>query len=327
MKKLLFILVISMVLFGCGGEPVSEGEYVPQLTMAESYSDYDEGYISLEPDYTIPEEELPFANVEHQHSFMDTFLIAQSILITHGYEREEISRILIDSTSIRNVIQEFQGDNEPIEEATIVYDEYIAKKEQERLEQEEKERNKQEKLERRLERKKENDSGTVTRLLSMVEEPKQEVTLKTLEQLPEKIILFPHPETGYDWQLAECDGSSVWVGVQISELKNKAGNYSFDIYMTSNTTDEEGVLYNVYVGDIKVRHELNECEEVKVRIQQEHTHNEDLIFNDKTYCVIGSEKELSLIITTDQILVQRIFLSEQESELLISWGYIKKLEK
>ena len=91
MKKILLLIAISLFLMGCGTE-------------STSYEATEEAV--FQADYDIPEEELPFKNFEHEHSFNDTVVIATDILKTDGVSNADIPRILVDSNAVREVIKD-----------------------------------------------------------------------------------------------------------------------------------------------------------------------------------------------------------------------------
>lgn len=154
-------------------------------------------------------------------------------------------------------------------------------------------------------------------------------------------MIFPIEETGYDWQSSGTNKSaSMWVGITISSHPNKNGNYSYTLYMSSKTLTPDGLsISNVVVGEIDIlyfspieyfitRSEeqgvFQSDQEFKEQIIKEKTNNfeKEHLFNP-----LSGFSNPTLIITSELISVHTFFLPDNESEIIVNWEYIKKIDK
>ena len=174
----------------------------------------------------------------------------------------------------------------------------------------------------------------------MKEEPMdEELTLIHDHDLPPNALIFPHHETGYDWQSSDTTlEESIWVGIVVSNRPNKLGNYSYTVYMTSNTLLNDTTIANVVVGGIDIlyfspeeylsnrsndKRTLQSKEDFKNQITKEVEQQEpEHLFNE-----LHEWKSPTLIVTHEQILVHTFYLPDTESEIVVMWEYIKKIEK
>ena len=157
--------------------------------------------------------------------------------------------------------------------------------------------------------------------------------------LPPNSVLFPTEETGYDWQCNNETQLSIWVGVAISEFPNKLGNYSYSIYMTSNTFDDNDNILDLVVADIDILYYshtqyLQQRSDEKGLLQSKQDFKQQMIkevdaYENKGELLNGVEDftNPTLLITHDPILVHTFFLPDRESDIVVIWGYIKKLQR
>lgn len=174
----------------------------------------------------------------------------------------------------------------------------------------------------------------------VVEELLIEESITTIHahDLPPNSLIFPNHNTGYDWQVSDTTkDESIWVGIQISDKPNKNGNYAHNVYITSNTISDSIISHIVVSGidilffseDMYVNNRSNE----KGMLQSENSFKEQLSKEIKEsdnkehlFIPLDEFKQPTLIITHDPILVHTFFLSNRESEIIVMWKYIKKID-
>jgi len=158
--------------------------------------------------------------------------------------------------------------------------------------------------------------------------------------LPPNSVLFPQEETGYDWQCSdETRVESIWVGVTISDVPNKLGNYTYSVYITSNTFDNNDKILDVVVANIEILYYshtqyLNQRSNEKGLLQSKEDFKQQMTKEVNAYenkgellNVVKDFNSATLLITHDPVLVHTFFLPDRNSDVLILWGYIKKLER
>jgi len=158
--------------------------------------------------------------------------------------------------------------------------------------------------------------------------------------LPDNSVIFPHEETGYDWQCSdETQETSIWVGITISQQPNKLGNYAYSVYITSNTYNENDKILDILVGGIDIMYYshtkyLNNRSDEKKLLQSKDNFKQQMTQEVSAYenkedllNFVDGYNTQTLMITHNHILVHTFFLPDRNSDIIVLWNYIKKLEK
>lgn len=111
-------------------------------------------------------------------------------------------------------------------------------------------------------------------------------------------LAFPYNST-YDWQ-STYSNNKVWVGIVVSEIPNKIGNYRYDIYMTSNTYLNE-TIKKILVSNIKIYGYID---------------NSNYVESDN----------LTLLITQQTMLIHSLYLPSNNSKIIVDIDNIKIVE-
>ena len=300
MKRLLFILIsFAIILNSCMSDSQSEAS-------SEEIETHEINVERLEANYDLPEAEMLLNDFEHNHSFNDSILMAKEILINEGYDLDAIPYILVDSNMVREVFIKYNEMDTDEEEPDVILAVQIAEP---------------------------------TKIKEVPKEIIDEnATLIHDHDLPPNAVIFPHHETMYDWQSSDTTlDNSIWVGITISEQTNKLGNYTYTVYMSSNTVSDN-LIHHVIVGEINImyfsedkyvdsrsneKRKLQSKEDFKQQLTKEVNESEDKghLFNS-----LEDFKASTLIITHEQIPVHTFFLPDNKSEIIVMWKYIKKID-
>jgi len=295
MKKILFILISFAIFLGsCGSGSQPDSMEKQEFAVQR-----------LEANYDLPSNEMLLNDFDHNHSFNDSILIAKDILINEGYDIDAIPYILVDSAMVREVFKKYNVIEDYEEPDTKLTVQISKTTESPKI-------------------KKETDKVNYTALIHD-------------HDLPPNSVIFPHQKTMYDWQSSDTTlENSIWVGITISEQENKLGNYTYTVYMSSNTVIDT-IIHHVIVGDINImyfsedkylatrsdeKRTLQTKENFKQQVSREieNSENKGHLFNS-----LKDFTPPTLIITHEQIAVHTFFLPDRNSEIIVMWKYIKKI--